>query len=47
MLSFYAVLKSSVEERRFAMARLMSFGLGLAAMAMKRLVALGLSRSRS
>lgn len=29
------------------MTRLMSFGLGLAAMAMKRLVALGLTRSRS
>lgn len=29
------------------MSRLVSFGLGLAAMAMKRLVALGLSRTRS
>lgn len=29
------------------MTRLMSLGLGLAAMAMKRLVALGLTRSRS
>jgi hypothetical protein len=29
------------------MSRLMSFGLGLAAMAMKRLVALGLSGPRS
>lgn len=29
------------------MTRLMSIGLGLAAMAMKRLVALGLTRSRS
>jgi hypothetical protein len=29
------------------MTRLMSFGLGLAAMAMKRLVALGFTRSRS
>lgn len=29
------------------MTRLVSFGLGLAAMAMKRLVALGLTRSRS
>lgn len=29
------------------MTRLVSFGLGLAAMAVKRLVALGLTRSRS
>jgi hypothetical protein len=35
---------SDVPGGRFAMTRLMSFGLGLAAMAMKRLVALGLSR---
>jgi hypothetical protein len=36
-------LKSSIEERRFPMGRLKSFGLGLAAMAIKRLVAMGLA----